>query len=579
MIVQITITRDECFLLKEMLPIWQKYTDGFVFMVDCRTTDNTRDFLEKNKEKYNILEIIEWHWDSDPHEQETHARQTLFDAGRKYSNKIICLDTDEYLDGSATKEQLEKILDNNPDTLFYMQWIQYTGKKQKRVDSVWRNVFHDRVGSYIEPAYYNKAFMHVGHLPSTKRGIQINPEHLFIAHLQWLDKRWVGIKQYYWKVWDYVNHKELGVNVINKSDYDVSVNNFNWEYENVSYPLKINEKIYSTQDVKSNTKLKYIVEQTQKHNVPNLGDWGMGIYEYAAGIKTDKNTKTENSIPMYFCTAADDVHYYALLNLIGSIHRYNFNELEEFAIFNLGLKEEQIKEINNIQKVKIYNVEKTNPLITEPLYNSPGRWIRGLFSWKPVVIKQALQLFPYVLYVDAGTTFLKPINNLFKHIKENNYFIPDCGHSIRWMTTQYIVKKMLLQTPERNWLLNDDTLGIDAGFLGVTKNIEKDFIDPVYEFSKEIQNFVDDGTCPEGWGTGRHDQTLFSLRAQELKLTLSKHDRDAEECFLHFENHKEPFHITHQGHRVKPETYVFRCRRNVPQNIFDENIKYIKTKN
>jgi len=297
MIVQITITRDECFLLKEQLPIWQKYADGFVFMVDCRTTDNTREFLEKNKEKYNILEVIEWYWDSDPHEQETHARQTLFDAGRKYSNKIICLDTDEYLDGPATKEQLKKVLDDNPDTLFFLQWMQYTSKNYRRVDSVWRDVFHDRIGSYTEPAFYGKAFMHTSHLPGTQKVIRIDPKHLFIAHLQWLDKRWVGIKQYYWKVWDYVSHKELGVNIINKNDYDVSVNNFNWEYEKIFYPLKIDEKIFSTQDVKSNTKLKYIVEQTQKHNVPNLGDWGMYIYDYATkqlNVLNDDNSKLRN---------------------------------------------------------------------------------------------------------------------------------------------------------------------------------------------------------------------------------------------------------------------------------------------
>ncbi len=33
MIVQITMTRNELFLIKEMLPQWQKYADGFVFHV------------------------------------------------------------------------------------------------------------------------------------------------------------------------------------------------------------------------------------------------------------------------------------------------------------------------------------------------------------------------------------------------------------------------------------------------------------------------------------------------------------------------------------------------------------------
>ena len=40
MIIQITMTKNELFLLKEMLPIWQKYADAFVFM-DDDSTDGT----------------------------------------------------------------------------------------------------------------------------------------------------------------------------------------------------------------------------------------------------------------------------------------------------------------------------------------------------------------------------------------------------------------------------------------------------------------------------------------------------------------------------------------------------------
>jgi hypothetical protein len=99
--------------------------------------------------------------------------------------------------------------------------------------------------------------------------------------LQWLDKRWVGIKQYYWKVWDYVNNLEHGVGIINVGDYDISVNNFAWLYEDFDVTLKVREDIYSTENVKDNYKLLYIVEQTKKHNIPNLGDWRMGIHDFA----------------------------------------------------------------------------------------------------------------------------------------------------------------------------------------------------------------------------------------------------------------------------------------------------------
>jgi hypothetical protein len=280
MIVQMTMTKNECFLIKEMLPIWSKYVDGFVFISD-NSTDDTVEYLRANREKYNILEIIEAKTAADMGEWETSMRQQLFDAAYKYSNKIICLDTDEYLDGRATKEELELILDQNPDTVFLCQSIQYTSKNKRRVDSHWKEIFHDRIGNYIPGSTFRRVFMHSSHTPSVSRGVRIDPSHLFIAHLQWLDKRWVGIKQYYWKVWDYVNNLEHGVSIINREDYDVSVNNFNWEYEDFSTPLKVNENIYSTQDIKNNYKLQYIVEQTKKHNIINLNDWGMGIHDYA----------------------------------------------------------------------------------------------------------------------------------------------------------------------------------------------------------------------------------------------------------------------------------------------------------
>lgn len=279
MIVQMTRTRDESFLIKELLPIWQKYADGFVFICDnCK--DDTIDFLTKNKNKYNILEVLETDSSVSLHEYETNARQKLFDTAYKYSNKIICLDSDEYLDGKATKEQIETILNKYQNTIFMLKWIQYTSKDQRRIDSFWDNSYHDRLGTYNFSAKFGATFSHSSHMPGPCSGVRVDPEHLFIAHLQWLDKKWVGVKQYFWKVWDYVNNKEYNVNIIDPKDYDVSVNGFNWQYQKFKPELKIREDIYSIQDLKNNYKLQYIVEMTNKYNIPNLNDWGLGIYDY-----------------------------------------------------------------------------------------------------------------------------------------------------------------------------------------------------------------------------------------------------------------------------------------------------------
>ena len=121
MIVQITMTRNECFLLKEMLPLWSKYADGFIFLSD-HSTDDTIEYLTANKEKYNILKIIDRPDDIVGElKMESIIRQNLFNEARKHTNKIICMDSDEYLEGDLTKAQLESVLDQSPDCKFYLE--------------------------------------------------------------------------------------------------------------------------------------------------------------------------------------------------------------------------------------------------------------------------------------------------------------------------------------------------------------------------------------------------------------------------------------------------------------------------
>lgn len=277
MIVQITLTRNELFLIKEMLPLWQRYADAFVFMVD-RSDDGTVEFLNENKEKYNILSVLTTDVTDAAPPIESEIRQRLFDEALKYSGNIICLDTDEYLDGTLTKDQLEIILNANPDTLVHSQWIQYTGKNEVRIDGPWGFNFKDRIGSYRKPTKFKTAQMHSEHLPVPEKQGSIEIPRLFIAHLQWLDKRAVAIKQYYWKIVDYVNRTQFGVDTVPASAYDASVNDFNWKYKSFDFPLKVRYDVYQNQPLETNYKYNFIKKSVKQFNIPNLNDWGMGIH-------------------------------------------------------------------------------------------------------------------------------------------------------------------------------------------------------------------------------------------------------------------------------------------------------------
>ena len=277
MIVQITMTRNELFLIKEMLPLWQRYADGFVFM-DDESTDGTYEFLKENAEKYNILSVIKSGRSPESLAVESNMRQTLFDEAFKYSGKIVCLDTDEYIDGQMTKDQLENLMESNTDTLFHSLWIQYLDENNVRVDGPWRINWMDRVGSYSQRAVFRNLQMHAEHLPVPKNQLWINMPHLFIAHIAWVDKKAVALKQYYWKVFDYVNRAKFGIDTLSPTEYDKSVNNFNWQAEHFPFPLRARTDIYQTQNDTSNYKKQFIKESVEKYGIPNLNDWGMGIH-------------------------------------------------------------------------------------------------------------------------------------------------------------------------------------------------------------------------------------------------------------------------------------------------------------
>ena len=276
MMVQITMARDEMVLIKELLPIWKKFADGFVFCLDS-TTDGTKEYLESVKEKYNILEIIENQQSDNNLPIETDIRQRLFDTAMKYSNKIICLDADEYLDGTINKQQLESLLDSEKGVVYHLQWIQYTSKNSIRTDGPWKVNFKDRIGSYNGPAKFDWAQMHSSHLPLLNNQKAIHSDYLFVAHLQWLSKIHVAVKQYYWKTIDYVNNKKYNVHVAGTAAYDASVNNFEWENQKFSHQLKVDENVFNKINIVENYKYKEIKRLNALHEIPNLNDWGLNL--------------------------------------------------------------------------------------------------------------------------------------------------------------------------------------------------------------------------------------------------------------------------------------------------------------
>ncbi len=226
-----------------------------------------------------------------------------------------------------------------------------------------------------------------------------------------------------------------------------------------------------------------------------------------------------------FATATDTEHYPLVLSLIASIQRYHAQNLRAIAVFDLGLEPHQRTHLNSIAHTTVYPIEPIHPHLFEKFRTRPtikGKPVRGLYTWKPVVIKQALEIYPYVYYLDAALTLKQPVDLLFEYLLQNRYLFYGCGHSIYPMCTQKAAKIFNLDDPSRQWVYSAP--GLAAGIQGLTNSMLNCYVLPIYDLAHDITNFVDDGSAPGGFGNARHDQTLFSIQAHLLRLDVQSSD-------------------------------------------------------
>ena len=291
------MVRNDLSLVKRLLPIWKRFADGFVFYVDTSTNDLLY-FLDSVKDEYNILEVIVNNRNPEDLTFETDMRQILFDTGKKYSDYLICLDNDEYLAGKMSKMELINLLKTNKNTVFNLRWRQYTSVNTIRIDGPWLNNYKDRIGSYEDAYSFNKTQMHSTHLPIPENVKYIEDDKLHIAHLQWMDKKFVAIKQYFWKICDYITNTLHNQNVVGYSAYDASVNDFEWE---------------------------------EKYDIPNLGDWGYDI----VNIQNSEDFKI-NKYKISVITAIGDLNRYEkfIPRYIDNIKQQHFfKETEHIIVY------------------------------------------------------------------------------------------------------------------------------------------------------------------------------------------------------------------------------------------------------
>lgn len=288
--------------------------------------------------------------------------------------------------------------------------------------------------------------------------------------------------------------------------------------------------------------------------------------------------------PQYYCTAADAGYFDRLMNLIASIHTTNYEQLGTIAVFDLGLTQKQIQQLKRIQKVQVFKLEPYNPAIRIPFSSDKNNSFKkapGWYAFKDVALQQVLDRFPSVLWIDAGTTVLKPLDNLFKHIEQQGYFFCTVGGCpVSWGSTKILHEIFNLDTPDNKWILDAEM--IMGGVFGIKKDsvAHQKVLTPMYQAAqdKELSLYKDDGTTPNGFGTGRHDQPLRSIHVYQAGLAVGIQDASQKTpIMLTVDNQQIPFYITWDKNYVCQKTDIFSSRGNFEKyRCLLKNIHYKK---
>ncbi|HLB94300.1 MAG TPA: hypothetical protein VJJ81_03550 [Candidatus Babeliales bacterium] len=232
-----------------------------------------------------------------------------------------------------------------------------------------------------------------------------------------------------------------------------------------------------------------------------------------------------SAIPHYFCTCADNNFFDRVIRLIDSINKNDHEFVEKILVFDLGFTKPQELILKQKPHVYLRALNNIHPNILRPFKTDTNRFVRGWFAWKPVAIKQALEECPYILYADSAVEVFKPLDDLFQYIIQEGYFLMDTdSHPIEPRLTKK-VRDELIKHFSGDWqlaMLDHDTKFLAACIQGLTRQVLDSYVLPVYKLTSNLELFQDDGTAPMGFGSGRHDQTLFSIFARLNGMRLHR---------------------------------------------------------
>ncbi len=254
-----TMFKNEEILLKEILPIWEKYpVDKFVFYND-NSTDNSCEIIEKilgNRAVILNNNLDDFH--------EAHHRSSMLEYSRSDdATHVISIDSDELL-SSNLLERFEEVVNTCDQYNLHLYWYNVVGDlKHTRNDPSYVNNFRNLIISLKHTGTFDmsQSKYHTPRIPNINLESAATKD-VGIIHLQAINKRFYALKQLWYKHYEYRKYNHT-IEQINQR-YDPVVNNLNFNevetpeeiIKDINFDTSVYEKLEELKGYK-----KYILEK------------------------------------------------------------------------------------------------------------------------------------------------------------------------------------------------------------------------------------------------------------------------------------------------------------------------------
>lgn len=193
-------------------------------------------------------------------------------------------------------------------------------------------------------------------------------------------------------------------------------------------------------------------------------------------------------------TATNSPYYESLLTLISGVHKFSVDIVDKIFVYNLGLDEIEIKNLNRLKNVEVLEFPENSSEL-HPKFMEPKSYVYKIYC-----MYQSSKLGKNVLWLDSGASPLKSIDVIYQKIEEDEIFLVGDIHINRNYTHQDCRNCTLATEDEL------DGKQLWAGLVGYKSNGKYQHI-----FDESYKLSLIPGCLDGNQENHRHDQSILSI--------------------------------------------------------------------